>query len=181
METLKRPTQADLDAMSHAEKDALIFKLFDIIEQFNDRITVLENRAKKNSHNSSKPPSSDGLKKGAAQPRERGKNTSGGQKGHQGHTLQMSDHPDVVEILLPETEICACGATLNNAEAKQKERRQQIDIPAPQVMPWIRPLAPVSTSFRTRSAPPISHSTFIWIRPSPPATSWAIRACEMAP
>ena len=134
MENLKRPTQSELDAMTHAEKDALILKLFDIIERLDARITELENKAKKNSKNSSKPPSSDGLKKGSSQPREPGKNPSGGQKGHKGVTLQMTDTPDVVETLFPETKICGCGNLLSTENASLKERRQQIEIPEPQTI-----------------------------------------------
>jgi hypothetical protein len=33
MPDLKRPTQADLDRMSHAEKDALILSLFDVLAE----------------------------------------------------------------------------------------------------------------------------------------------------
>lgn len=60
MKTLARPSQAELDAMSHAEKDALIL-----------RLEELENKVVKNSRNSSKPPSSDGLRKVAAEPQQR--------------------------------------------------------------------------------------------------------------
>lgn len=134
MERLKRPTQKELDAMDHAQKDALIFKLFDIIEQLDRRVTELENRARKNSQNSSKPPSADGLKKGAAQPRVRGQNPSGGQKGHAGKTLTMTDFPDVVEILLPQAQTCRCGLALNPLDATLKQRRQQVEIPKPKAI-----------------------------------------------
>ena len=134
MERLKRPTQQELDAMDHAQKDALIFKLFDIVEQLDKRVTELENRLKKNSQNSSKPPSADGLRKGAAQPRVRGQNPSGGQKGHVGKTLKMTASPDVVETLLPQTSVCSCGLKLNPLGARFKQRRQQVEIPKPQAI-----------------------------------------------
>jgi len=57
---MQRP---DLSTLREAEKDALINKLFDIIEQLEGRIAELESQLGKDSHNSSKPPSSDGLKK----------------------------------------------------------------------------------------------------------------------
>jgi hypothetical protein len=56
--------------MSHAEKDALTIKLFDWLEKLEARLNELEKKTVKNSHNSSKPPSSDSLlRKGAAEPR----------------------------------------------------------------------------------------------------------------
>ena len=54
------------------------------------KITLLEKRLNKNSRNSSKPPSSDGLSKPprTSSLRDKGKNTSGGQPGHKGETLK---------------------------------------------------------------------------------------------
>jgi len=58
--TLQRPTQAELDRMRPEEKDALILRLFDLLEKLQGRVEALEAQVKKNSRNSSKPPSSDG-------------------------------------------------------------------------------------------------------------------------
>ena len=80
MKTLNRSSQAELDSMSHVEKDALIFKLFDCLEELENRLAKLECKIDKNSTNSRKPPSSDGLKKGAAQPRQPGEKANVGQK-----------------------------------------------------------------------------------------------------
>ena len=60
---LTRPTQADLNEMSHADKDAFILFLFDAFEQLKKRADELENTVKKTSRNSGIPPSMDGLKK----------------------------------------------------------------------------------------------------------------------
>ena len=56
---LQRPTQAELDGMTHAQKDALIMQLFDALETLSARLAALEAKVEKNSRNSSKPPSSD--------------------------------------------------------------------------------------------------------------------------
>lgn len=130
---LQRPTQADLDGMSHAEKDALIWLLFEAVVSLESRLKELEERVEKTSRNSSKPPSSDGLRKGAAQPRRRGEKPSGGQAGHPGETLRMVETPDVVVDVRP-AGVCVCGRELGEQDAALKERRQQIDLPAPQVV-----------------------------------------------
>ena len=63
------------------------------------RIHELEQRLNKNSTNSSKPPSSDGLLKPprTTSLRENGKNKSGGQVGHKGETLKQTEAPDIVK------------------------------------------------------------------------------------
>lgn len=132
MKPLARPTQQALDSMSHAEKDALIFKLFDWLELIDQRVKELESKVPKNSKNSSKPPASDGLRKGAAEPRQAGENSTGGQKGHQGNTRRMVDNPEQIETLSP-VGLCACGADLASLPSTLKERRQQIDIPKPNI------------------------------------------------
>jgi transposase len=127
MKNLKRPNQSELDAMSHAGLCALITRLFDVLEDLENRLATVE----KNSKNSSKPPSSDGLKKGAAEPRHVGEKPTGGQKSHQGMTREMVENPDVIEALYPLAEVCECGCTLDKKFARIKERRQQIEIPEP--------------------------------------------------
>ena len=127
MKNLKRPNQSELDAMSHAELCELLMRLFDLLENLEGRLVTVE----KNSKNSSKPPSSDGLKKGAAEPRQVGEKPTGGQKGHQGVTREMVENPDVIEALYPMTDVCECGCTLDKKSARIKERRQQIEIPEP--------------------------------------------------
>ena len=86
-----------------------------------------------NSSNSSKPPSSDGLKKPA--PRNlRGKSgkKSGGQAGHRGDTLRQKAKPDFVN----RHEAVSCGACqygLTAGMIKGVERRQVFDIPVPRL------------------------------------------------
>ena len=70
------------------------------------RIENLERQISLNSTNSSKPPSSDGLKKPKTEPRtkslRRGSgNKPGGQKGHKGGTLCQTAEPDHVEDHFP--------------------------------------------------------------------------------
>jgi transposase len=138
MPELSRPTQAELDRMSHAEKDALIAALFDLVGQHERRLRELESQVKKTSRNSSQPPSTDGLPKGPAMPRRPGEKPLGGQPGHQGATRTLVDTPDAVRELRP-VGACGCGTGLAGLPASPGERRQQIEIPEPK---------PVITEFR---------------------------------
>ncbi len=64
-----------------------------------ERIKELEGQVSKDSHNSSKPPSSDGLKKKKRTSSLRGKSDkkNGGQKGHKGRTLAAVETPDHIK------------------------------------------------------------------------------------
>jgi len=103
-------------------------------ELLSARVSELEDRLNKNSRNSNKPPSSDGLqKKPKLRPafaRPKGKK-SGGQEGHQGKTLEFCSTPDFVEEHLPKQ--CSCGKKLDKSEAEIVERRQVFDLPKPKL------------------------------------------------
>ncbi len=98
------------------------------------KMEELEDRVNKNSHNSNKPPSTDGLQKRPktkpAFPRKKGKKP-GGQVGHKGKTLEISQSPNHVNALLPTH--CSCGQTLDLAEAEVLEIRQVVDLPEPKL------------------------------------------------
>ena len=74
---------------------ARIADLEKVVAQQAAEIAKLKRRLNKDSSKSSKPPSSDGLKKASrtSSLREKGK-PSGGQKGHKGTTLKQVAHPD---------------------------------------------------------------------------------------
>ena len=71
-----------------------------LIKQLEARIQELEQRLNKNSSNSSKSPSSDGLSKPprTTSLRENGKNKSGGQAGHKGETLNENHYWMVFQV-----------------------------------------------------------------------------------
>ncbi len=95
----------------------------------NEHIQKLEEQLAKNSRNSGKPPSSDGLKKPKTRSlrRQSGKNT-GGQKGHKGQTLQIVSNPHHQEVC-PLITCPHCTHDLSQITAIDHERRQLFDLP----------------------------------------------------
>src|SRR6266852_7747385 len=92
------------------------------------RVSALEAHHRKDSHNSSKPPSSDGLAKKTQSQRKPSGRPSGGQPGHPGSTLRLTPHPDAVVVHTPAT--CAgCGAALAAVTESSRERRQVHELP----------------------------------------------------
>jgi transposase len=93
--------------------------------------TSLKARLKLDSHNSSKPPSSDGLTKKPAFPRpSNGK--KGGQVGHKGKTLEFSSNPDKI-VECKAAAKCTCGHDLSNEPNQIAARRQVFDMPIPRL------------------------------------------------
>jgi len=104
------------------------------ILQQDNRISYLEEelrkaRTRKNSSNSSLAPSTDiSNPKRNQSLRESSGKKSGGQLGHKGTTLQMSDTPDEITELNPN--YCSkCGCDLEQEEAHFESKRQEYDIP----------------------------------------------------
>src|SRR5947207_10567346 len=103
----------------------------EVFAQLSARIERLESQLSKDSHNSSKPPSSDGSKAPVRKTQSlRGKSgkQSGGQPGHQGHTLLMVAQPDRLIALTPP--VCErCHQDLGTVEVTREERAQVWDLP----------------------------------------------------
>lgn len=123
------------------EKDRIIQKLMErisvlekLVAQQASRITELEKRLNKNSSNSSKPPSSDGLSKPPRTNslREKGKNRSGGQQGHKGETLKRSETPDKIERY-PLMHCPYCGISVEAVDPIGVLKRQVFDLPLPKL------------------------------------------------
>lgn len=112
-----------LSELTHAEKDALILALF-------ERLSVVESRLQKDSHNSSKPPSSDGLRRRPKSLKPSSSAKVGGQPGHSGVTLKQSEVVDRTLIHPLPLSCDVCGASLAGLRgALEEERRQVIDLP----------------------------------------------------
>ena len=108
----------------------LVEQLLARIAELSDRVKELEEHLAKDSHNSSKPPSSDSFKpdktKSLRKPSGR---KPGGQPGHQGNTLRLVDTPNLVVDYSPSSQCRSCGAVLENIPVRGYERRQVFDLP----------------------------------------------------
>jgi len=127
LETANRDTLIGL-IQSQAEQIRLLTAQVEALEK---QIEKLERQLAKDSTNSSKPPSSDGLKKPKAKQksqREKGKRQPGGQRGHKGRTLKAVAVPD--EQVRHQLDACAhCQHDLRQIEAQRVIKRQVFDIP----------------------------------------------------
>jgi transposase len=120
---VKKPSSPDLSTLTNAEKDTLILSLL-------ERLEALESKMRKDSHNSSKPPSTDGLAKKTRSLREASGNKVGGQIGHKGTTLKRVAQPtETVRHPLP-AQCFRCNKPLSPDKARVSERRQVFDVPA---------------------------------------------------
>jgi transposase len=110
-----------------AELEAKVIRLESIIEKLLEEIENLKHR--KNSRNSSIPPSKDEnrLLKNQSLRTKSGKK-AGGQPGHKGTTLKMVEHPD--QIIRHKPDFCTCcGNDLSNTSQAFLLKRQVVDIP----------------------------------------------------
>jgi transposase len=130
------PTHEDIHTAYLAGEEAVI-ALFDaliaVVLQLAERVQQLEDQIAKNSRNSGKPPSSDGLKKPAPRSlRKRSGKKSGGQPGHKGHTLKAVERPEHTQV--HRVERCAhCQTLLEEVPPSAHEKRQVFDLPEVQV------------------------------------------------
>jgi transposase len=122
--------QAEKQALQEqlAQRDELIAALL-------KRVQVLEERLVKDSHNSHLPPSSDRFARQPKSLRQKSGKKPGGQKGHQGQSLPLSETPD--EVIVQTLEQCAhCGQDLREVAPSGVERRQIFDLPEPRLRVW---------------------------------------------
>jgi len=132
MEHNQLPTDEEVSRAYQQGEEAvvrLVRKLTDNFKVLVIRMQALEDRLAKNSSNSGKPPSSDGLNKPSPKSlRKRHDRKSGGQPGHAGHTLKTVEHPDREEV--HRVSRCHyCHRSLEEVEASGIEKRQVFDVP----------------------------------------------------
>src|SRR5260370_21660997 len=92
------------------------------------RLREVEGQLAKDSHNSSKPPSSDGPGRKLRSQRHRSERKTGGQPGHPGRTLMQLATPD--EVVRHRPLVCGhCQQPLERVTGTGTERRQVHDLP----------------------------------------------------
>lgn len=115
-----REENGQLRAENHCLKEQM--------EELSTRVQKLEGRVAKDSHNSGKPPSTDGYGRKTRSLRQKSGKKAGGQAGHRGRRLHLVETPDEVIVVRPET--CAhCRASLQGVQALGMQRRQLVDLP----------------------------------------------------
>ena len=125
---LRQLSKEDLIALLLAQEARHVAEMAALRAQ----VAELERRLALNSNNSSKPPSSDGLKKAprVRSLRRSSGRKSGGQPGHSGETLRQSQTPHVTVDHFPK-ECESCGTTLSPRAATDYVARQVFDLPEP--------------------------------------------------
>ncbi len=129
MEPFQLASDEEIGAAYDEGKEAVVALFHRTVSQLATRVQALEDRGSKNSRNSGKPPSSDGLAKPAPKSlRKRHGKKSGGQAGHEGHTLKAVAHPDHTAVYAMRQ--CGhCQASLEAVTASGIEKRQVFDLP----------------------------------------------------
>ncbi len=114
-----------------AENAALREQLAEALEYLGQalgRIHELEGQLAKDSHNSSKPPSSDGPRRKRRSQRHPSEKLTGGQPGHAGYSVMQVASPD--EVVRHRPGACEhCQQPLEGVAGQVKERRQVHDLP----------------------------------------------------
>src|SRR6266487_3050595 len=124
---VERAKSASLEGELASERAENAY-LRQMLEEVLRRLGEVEGKLAKDSHNSSKPPSSDGLERKRASIRKRSEKKPGGQAGHCGHTLKTVETPD--EVVKHRPVVCQhCQQPLEEVAGRVKERRQVQDLP----------------------------------------------------
>lgn len=132
MSPAELPSREQIEALiRHDAKGTLTVydTLVALIRSLEARVQTLEDQLAKNSSNSSKPPSSDGLQKPHPHSlRTPSGKPSGGQPGHPGQTLRAVEKPTYVRVHRV-TRCRHCQASLEHVDARGYEKRQVFDLP----------------------------------------------------
>ena len=129
---MSKLVQLDREQLKRLDEESLVELILVLQQQMaaqQELIQQLQDQLAKDSHNSGKPPSSDGLKKGRQKSlRRSGQRPRGGQRGHKGRTLMQVVEPD--HVILHRLKACPhCQTKLAAEAAKKQVKRQVFDIP----------------------------------------------------
>ncbi|MGB3295800.1 MAG: DUF6444 domain-containing protein, partial [Phormidesmis sp.] len=124
-------SEADIRAVYREGENAvvtLVQGLLGRITTVESELKELKNQLKKDSRNSSKPPSGDGFKKRTKSLRKQSGRPSGGQKGHPGSTLEWCEQVDEV-VVHAVNECHHCGHSLAAEAVVDCDFRQVHELP----------------------------------------------------
>ncbi|MGB5974557.1 MAG: IS66 family transposase [Nodosilinea sp.] len=107
---------------------SLVTELLERLKRLEAEVKDLKGRLSKDSRNSSKPPSGDGFGKRPQSLRRPSDQSSGGQAGRPGQTLEWNPEPDVIERHLV-GECSGCGVSLATVPVEDVLARQVFDLP----------------------------------------------------
>jgi len=127
-------SREEIRAVYRQGEDAVISLVESLVEKFNaleQRVQLLEAKISKDSHNSSKPPSSDWQRKPKSL-REKTDRLPGAQPGHKGISLKQVEHPDHIQLCKLKG-LCGCGRNKADAKILGIKKCQVIDMPVPTV------------------------------------------------
>ena len=130
-----RISRDEIKAIYAQGEEAVITLVESLVERINQlelRVEALKNQINKNSHNSSKPPSSDGFGKRTNSLRQKSDRSTGGQLGHPGSTLDWCEAPHSV-LVYPVKSCSGCGISLKDIPVNDLELRQVHDVPRIQI------------------------------------------------
>lgn len=133
MKTYLLPSETEMRAAYREGEEAVLSMVVNqvqIIVELVERVQILEDQLSKNSSNSGKPPMSDGLKKvvRTRSLRQASGKQSGGQPGHEGHTLKAVEEPDQIEV--HPVDVCkCCQSSLVDVPVMDHETRQVFELP----------------------------------------------------
>ena len=143
VDLVDRPTREEILAIYRAGPEAVVALVEGLVRRLaavEGRVAALEDRLALDSHNSSKPPSSDlGRPKPAPRSLRPAPGTTGlapgGQPGHPGTTLRLVAAPARLALHRP-AQCAACGAGLAPGARQERldaERRQVLELPLPRL------------------------------------------------
>lgn len=116
-----------------AQRDEQIAQMQQQLKHLGEQMQALQEQLKKDSHNSHLPPSSDRFHRQPRSLRKSSGKKAGGQPGHPGSTLLLSQTPD--RVIVHPVERCEhCQRDLREVESLRVERRQVIDLPPKRVL-----------------------------------------------
>ncbi len=125
-EELRKLDKEELVDFAH-KLSLQVDQLTNEVKELREETRVLKN--KKNSGNSSLPPSQDLFALKNQSLRGKTDKKSGGQSGHKGETLRMSANPDKIVQHFPDAQCPGCGTVHSQESMTMAAQRQVIDIP----------------------------------------------------